>query len=168
MRPHNERRHSTKAELHKRIAQLERLVQELSISPVFGCLTRSALDVLLRDFDFTGLGVIYWDIDKLKELNLRWGKEESSRRIREAIAARSTDCVAGQVFSGDEFIAFPQEEDCLQMAQRIRDAMHALGISATFLITRLLPDETPAEMLKRLDQQSDAFKALGRDTIYVI
>lgn len=164
-----DRRHETDIELLQRIiARQEAIIERLSVSSAFGCLTRPALDLLLEGMPLDGLAVVFWDIDGLNLKNKQWGKPESSRRIKEAVAARSTDCVAGQVFSGDEFIAFPLVQDAIPMAERIQAHLHSLEMSATFYITLPHPGETPKELLERVDSGCAFWKDRGqRDAIHL-
>lgn len=164
------RRHPLDVEaLHRIIEQQERVIARLSINETFGCLTRQALDVLLEELALDGLAAVFWDIDQLKEANTRWGKAESSRRIKEAIQARVTDCVAGQVWSGDEFIAFLQPVDAVDMAYRILGRLQDLGMSATFCVMLPQPGETPQALLVRADEVCSVFKDAGlRGRVHVI
>lgn len=169
MNPSIERRRPSYRDLSDLVGRLQNQVEQLSHNPTFGCLTRLAVDVLLQDMNLNGLAVVYWDIDKLKSANVAWGKKEASDRIRQAIAARGTDCVMGQVFSGDEFVAFPPLSDAYPMACRIQSRLQEQDMSATFLITAPLPGETIPQILDRLDGQSDHYKAIfGRGQIYTV
>ena len=148
--------------LQRVVAAQSHLIERLSVNQAFGCLTRQALDVLLEVMPLDGLGVVFWDVDYLKQANDRWGKTESSARIKEAIKSRATDCVAGQVWSGDEMIAFPPLAEAEQMAGRLYQAFLAQRMSATFVVTEVQPGETPTELLKRVDHLCSIHKDLGQ------
>lgn len=169
------RRHRTTTNLNTRIAELERRIisleadlHEASHSDIFGCLNRSGLLQVLRSFNLAGLTCVYWDLDDLKACNDRWGKIEVGRRVREAITARVTDVVAGQVFSGDEFCAFPPEDDATPFAHRLLLELQAYELSATFAIVRPLPNETAHDLLARAERMVTAFKKLGKGRIYEV
>lgn len=167
-----DRRHLPNTDLNAVIEHQQQLITRLSYNRGFGCLTRQALDILLEEMPLEGLAIVYWDIDGLKQKNDPelggWGKEESNRRINDSIQARGTDCVAGQVHSGDEFIAFPPAEDAVSMAQRILERLWQNEMSATFYITLPRPNENPDEMLVRVGKGCDRFKQAGlRGQIHV-
>jgi len=136
------RQHLTTAEdYERRIKALETRVSELSVSPWFGCLTRNALDVAIRAIDTADLWVCFFDIDRLKQANERWGKLTTSNKIAASIKPRSSDLLAeyhlpivGQWFSGDEFVAILPEADVLGYAQRVQKALHSEELSATFVL----------------------------------
>lgn len=164
------RRHDQDLEqLHHVVERLNITIARLSTNAIFGCLTRQALDIFLEGFELKGTCAVFWDVDGLKQANERWGKSESSSRIREAIKARITDCVAGQVFSGDEFIAFPPIDDAVDMAWRILERFRTLEMSATFILTPPRPGETADELLSRVDEACAERKERGqRNTVHVI
>lgn len=110
------------------------IIARLSTNVWFGCLTRQALDLALEATDLTGKAIVYFDIDRLKAANERWGKAESSRRIREALACRAEDVILGNWFSGDEFAAIVPTTDALGFARRIQAELQAREMSATFLV----------------------------------
>lgn len=164
-----DRRHEPEVEvLHRIIARQKATIARLSINEAFGCMTRQALDIFLEDFDLSGTMAVFWDVDQLKQANARWGKVESSQRIKEAIRARGTDITAGQVFSGDEFIAFPPEGDAVDMAWRIQQEFNSRDMSATFVIALPRPGETASALLARVDSVCNTRKGQGyRGTIHI-
>lgn len=156
-----DRRHMVSSDPTQTIRALERLVDRLSWNKTFGCFTREALDAILEETLLDGKAAVFWDIDGLGAANKRWGKAGSSTRIRHSISVRSTDCLAGQVFSGDEFIAFPSVEDAIAMAERIQQRLHTQDMSATFYITLPYPGESPDDLLQRVDSGCAFFKNAG-------
>lgn len=166
----NERRKQsapTRAQLLERIAQLEKEKLELSTYETFGCLSRQGLNLATRDLDLTPLAVVYWDVDRLKRANERWGKPVTSDKIAQSLAAhRSTDCItiAGQAFSGDEFCAFPLWEEAEAFAIRIQHVLHLEEMSATFAI--FAPVGTAQECMAQGEKLCSSAKDAGiRDAI---
>lgn len=156
-------------ELLERIAHLEAINAELSYNEVFGCLTRKGLDIAMRNVDLTGHACIYWDLDHLGEKNALWGKHEVNIRIAAAFRTRSSDCATGQVWSGDEYAAFPRMENALGMATRLLEAFRAQEMSGTFIIAPVRPHEGFREVLQRADTICATQKAHNlRNTVFVV
>lgn len=135
------------------------LIEQLAVSPSFGCLTRPAFELSLACVDSSDMAVIYFDIDWMKQANDRYTKEGVNDRIRAAIAFRRDDI--GQWFSGDEFVAFLSLEDALGFAQRVQAQLHEQGLSATILI------QTSSRDIDQAERTLSACKARGRNRIYV-
>lgn len=135
-------------------------IRKLAINPNFGCLTRNALDIMLEDFDWRDMAIVYLDIDNLKAANDRWGKEEVNRRIRESIEFRATDF--SNYFSGDEIVAIVPVNDCLGLVQRVQRELNSRDMSATILILTNSRDIDSAE------QTLSNLKYVGKNTIYVM
>lgn len=153
-------------ELEGIVARLERELDAACHSDVFGCLNRAGLLRTLERLDLTGLACVYWDLDDLKVYNDLYGKPGVNDRVKAAITARDIDFVAGQVFSGDEFSAFPFEADAEPFADRLLKELHARGLSATFAVFRPLPNETAHEVLARGERMIKAFKQIGKGRVY--
>lgn len=162
----------------ERIRELEAENNALRTNPWFGVLTRNAFDQYLRSVEWTHKAIIYLDVDGLKQANNKWGKEESSRRIRAALSVRSNDI--GTWFSGDEFALVVDIHDALGVALRLRDAFHAQNMSATFLIatggTGPRDIDTAEKMLSMLKEGLNTHRRWwqfwrkpisGRDKIYI-
>lgn len=162
------RRHPTKKELQFTLAEQQRLINRLSVNDEFGCFYREALYIHLERMSLKGLAVVFFDIDQMKEANTRWGKPSVNRRIKASINARATDCVTGQTYSGDEFAAFPPEEDAVAMARRIQKGFWDHGLTATFVVATPLPNETALQLLERADNLCKELKDRGqRNSIHV-
>lgn len=159
-----DRRNPTYKELLARNQQLEAENGILRWNVKFGCLTRQGLEVALMYTDLTGRVCVYWDVDGMKAANDRWGKSGSNVRVKAALHVRASDMLAGQVFSGDEFAAFPLAEEALEMAQRLLEAFHQQEMSGTFVIVPLHPDG-PDATLTYADEMCAATKAGQRNRI---
>lgn len=146
-----------------RLAQYPDILHRLAISPVFGVPTRSALEVALLDFDLTGLALVYFDIDQLKQANELWGKVVSSRKIATALHARATDLLIGQWFSGDEFLALVPIQDATAYAEVLLASFKAQSMSATIVIIdpTLLPVMTIIQLTDYADEVVTTMKKAG-------
>ena len=131
-------------------------------NPWFGIYNRCALDIALaQGLIPVGFAKVYFDIDGLKQANDRWGKVESSRRIKHALC-RTTDYTFS-AFSGDEILTFCPTHDAVGYAHRIQSDLCSMGLSATFAIS--LGGHTPDE----LEEEVSRAKDLGhRGTITVL
>lgn len=111
-------------------------IEFLSWGPL-GILTRPALDLMIRNgLDLRGKTLIGGDIDNLKLFNERMQIDVSSKLLAQAFGeVRSSDIVIGNIFSGDEFFMIVPTRDAEAMAWRLQQALHAVGSSATFVLT---------------------------------
>lgn len=139
MTTHTRLETASREELIQTIQALQAKLAYASYSQHFGCATRQGLELALEDIDLNGRTIIFWDIDGLKAYNARYGLPESNRRIGSALKARAGDVFFGQWYSGDEFAAFVPDADAAGFARRLQDGLHAIGISATFVIGHYRP-----------------------------
>lgn len=166
-----DRRRATIMALYARIDRLEYENQRLRTNSAFGCLTRQGLELALEEADLTGHVCVYWDLDYMKQANEEdpEGKPGVNKRIRAALQVRSTDYVAGQVFSGDEFCAWPLAEEAVEMAERLLTSFRTQGLPGTFVIVHLQPNEAPLDLLVRAEDICAQQKRLGkRNTIFFV
>lgn len=147
--------------LTSRIEELEAQNARLSVSTWFHCLTRPAVDERLRTIDPIGKAIVYLDIDGLTAANNRWGKIESSRRIRESLSTRYHDMFIGQYFSGDEFVAVMDMRDARGYAERTQAELSARGMSATFVIVACHDRSPLTEQIDYAETLTAAQKAHG-------
>lgn len=140
----------------------DQLIERLSISPVFGCLTRNALDIQLEILDLTDKSIVFFDIDSLKAANVAWGKELVNFKITQSLRAhRFSDLVVGQWFSGDEFVAIVPTGDSVGFAERILKALQFRQMSATFIIAECDPTINVHQLVERCDKRADHEKGAG-------
>ena len=149
-----DRRHHDTTDYAAQVKHLEAKIHRLSISLWFGVLTRQGLDEALADLDVTGLYLVFFDIDRLKQANDRYGKVKSSAYIKASIQPRANDIlgekerIIGQWFSGDEFVGIFTESEVLGYAQRVQRTLHQYQMSATFII---LPATHRVNVLRTID-----------------
>lgn len=111
-------------------------IESLRTCPIFGVLTRSALEA---NPPCNG-AVVFWDIDNMKLLNAQLGYEGLNVRIRAACdRIRSTDSLfrVARWFSGDEFVLFCPAEDAVGAAERVQRLFEEQGISITLAIAEV-------------------------------
>jgi len=169
----NERR-LTPFDYEARIRQLEIDNYLLSISPVFGVLTRPALELLLRHTDLTDLWVCFCDIDAMKAANSRYGKPMVNSFIRRAIKPRAHDIIGehktpivGQWFSGDEFVGVFTASDALGYAQRVQLTLYEVGMSATFVLAPTNYLSTVFTTIAFCDNAVQAAKSLNHRALII-
>lgn len=142
-------------------------IEFLSIGPL-GILTRPALDLMIRNgLDLTGKAIIGGDIDNLKAFNERLQIDRSSALLRtafEQFKIRASDIQIGSIFSGDEFVIICPAKDAPHVAARLQLALHAVGSSATFVISDAT-NAPAAEQLGRVIAAVQAQKHIRKDCV---
>jgi hypothetical protein len=139
--------------------QLEDLVAALSWNDGYGCYTRAGFEKLIwpRIAD-KARWIIFLDVDDMHGLNSTHGYEGVNAIIKKSMDMRASDVMAGQWFSGDEFIICiadapgRQEPNPIEFAARLSETFLANGASATFAIAPvtskdLFANVTPAHQL---------------------
>jgi GGDEF domain-containing protein len=140
------------------IAKQEELIHKLAWNDGFGCHTRKGFEhVIWPSIAATAQYIIYFDIDGMHALNESFGSYEPvDAMIRQVLhAVRSSDYVAGQWKSGDEFlICLTQNQnhnplDPEGLVKRLTEEFAKVGMTATFAIvpvkgTDLLENVQPA------------------------
>jgi len=149
-------------------AQLEKLVELLKWNQELGCYTRQAFEnVVWPEISSQAVWLVFFDVDGMKELNSRGSWDETSALIKRSIVMRSSDYVAGQVLSGDEFvvaISNNSKRDALDprgLCQRILANFHKEGASATFAFGKITSTDLQ-ENLKPLKDLVQAAKEENR------
>jgi len=105
-------------------------VNAMKIDPTYGILTRVALEASPA----TEGAIVFWDVDKMHDLNQVWGYEGVDKRIREACAhirhTRGCTLIA-RWYSGDEFIYACPAAEASQAAASIVALFKAQSIGVT-------------------------------------
>ncbi|MBW4661001.1 MAG: diguanylate cyclase [Drouetiella hepatica Uher 2000/2452] len=118
--------------------QAETRIQQLTVCPSYGCLTRQGVDIeWKRRHDRPPKpSIVFFDIDGMKEANAKWGYAEVDRRISSVVSQiRSSELVTlGRYFSGDEFVIICSKSEAYVTANRICKAFADQSMSATFAI----------------------------------
>ncbi|MDQ2702763.1 MAG: GGDEF domain-containing protein [Pseudomonadota bacterium] len=121
--------------------------------------------------------LVFFDVDKFKEVNDRWGHADGDKVLRSlgsALAARlGPDCYAARM-GGEEFIALQIDAAPAaveRFAQRVRadfalrNSKHGCTVSAG--IAFAMPGEPLADCMRRADDALYAAKEAGRDRIVI-
>lgn len=135
-------------ELERRNAELEEENQDLAFNEEYGCYTRSGFQKRIwRNIADKAKWIIYFDIDGMGELNELHTHAGVNARIKKSLAVRTSDYLAGQRYSGDEFFVVVTDDpergkpDPLQLIIRLKAALRENGLSATFAIAPVISDD---------------------------
>ena len=140
--------------------QLQELVEKLSWNDSFGCYTRAGFDKMvwpmIRE---QARWIIYFDVDGMHDLNESFGGyEQVDAMIRKVLdGVRSSDFVAGQWKSGDEFLVCLTENDDhnpldpYAMMDRMIEDLGKQGLTATFGIVPVTSDPLPVILKPAVD-----------------
>ncbi|GAA3814059.1 GGDEF domain-containing protein [Cellulomonas soli] len=124
------------------------------------------------------VGVVYFDLDHFKRVNDTYGHELGDQVLRlvAQITGRTLahrDLLAR--LGGEEFVIVApgtHHEGALALAERLRqnlpeelEATLGVRVTASFGVTDLRPDDTPASVLRRVDGFMYRAKADGRDQV---
>ena len=120
---------------------LEKLVNELAWNDGFGCYTRAGFEKLIWPrIAEDARWIVFLDVDDMHGLNQAHGYEGVNKKIKKSLALRAGDYMAGQWFSGDEFIVCITDgdernaTDPIAFCERLAKAFRRNGASATFAI----------------------------------
>lgn len=121
--------------------QLEDLVHLLSWNDNFGCYSRTGFEkIIWTEIAAQSRWIIFFDVDDMHRLNSELGYENVNTIIKDSLAIRASDVMAGQWFSGDEFIIAitdapgRRESNPVEFCARIAEVFKKHGASATFAI----------------------------------
>jgi len=149
--------------------QLEKLVNSLAWNDGYGCYTRTGFEKLIwPTIAEKAKWIIFFDIDNMHDLNELHGHSGVDAIIKKCLAMRANDYIAGQHFSGDEFIICVTDDPArepsnpLQLCERLQVIFSENGVPATFAIVpaislSLIESVDPAvrmvEQAKKLDHR---------------
>jgi len=138
--------------------QLEELVNALAWNDAFGCFTRAGFEKLIWPEIVDGAEwIIFFDVDGVHALNEKHGTYDVFDAMMKDVLStvRSSDYIAGQLNSGDEFLVCttgvedraPVSPDGIVV--RLKAELKKHGLSATFAIvpvisSNLLENVAPA------------------------
>lgn len=131
------------AQLHN----LEKQLESLLWNDELGCYTRQAFEnVIWPEICGRAEWAIFFDVDGMHDMNTLHGWDKTSAIIKQALVMRSSDHVAGQVMSGDEFFVVvsgnagrEDESDPARLCARILENLRKSGASATFAYMKVQP-----------------------------
>jgi GGDEF domain-containing protein len=128
------------------IAKLEEKLHRVSWNDKFGCYNRQGFEHLIwPDIAPTARFIVFFDVDHLHELNESFGSQAPvDAKIKQVLSiVRSTDYVAGQWKSGDEFLVCITESNRREvldpegLKQRLVNELKQQDMSATFVIVEV-------------------------------
>ena len=152
------------------LAQKDDLIHRLAWNDGFGCHTRKGFEhVVWPDMAARARWIVYFDIDGMHALNEKFGSYEPvDRMIRQVLAAvRSSDFVAGQWKSGDEFLICLTENqahnplDPEGLVRRLTEEFAKVGMSATFAIVPVKSTDLQENVQPAVDRVYELKKSRG-------
>ena len=150
------------------VEKLQNMVEALALNDGFGCYTRNGFELTvwpqMRD---QAKWIIFFDIDGMHALDEKYGYDRVDAMIKPVLLdVRSTDYVAGQWLSGDEFIICITDRrsgmcDPQGMVDRLVDGLKQNGISATFAIAPVVSRDLAENVAPAIEQVCAAKKQRG-------
>lgn len=152
-------------------SEMEQLLHQVAWNDGFGCFNRKGFENLvwpqIRD---KARWIIYFDVDEMHELNEKHGAYEPvDEMIKDVFSVvRSTDYIAGQWKSGDEFVVVLTEApnrkdlDPEGMQERLIQELAKHGMSATFAIEPVLSPNLARNVKPAADSVAAAKRLRGR------
>jgi hypothetical protein len=152
------------------IAAQRIMIDDLSWNDGFGCYNRKGFEKMKwPEIAARARFIVYFDIDGMHELNeAHGGYEPVDAMIRQVLASvRSSDYVAGQWKSGDEFlicITENEKRDSMDpegMIQRLTEEFAKVGMSATFAFVPVKSTDLLENVQPAVDKVYELKKARG-------
>jgi GGDEF domain-containing protein len=152
------------------IAAQQALIHKLAWNDGFGCHTRKGFEhVVWPGIAAKARSIVYFDIDGMHALNEKFGSYEPvDAMIRKVLSSvRSSDFVAGQWKSGDEFLICLTENDKHNtldpegLVRRLTEEFAKVGMSATFAIVPVKSTDLLENVQPAVDQVYEAKKSRG-------
>jgi hypothetical protein len=152
------------------IAQQQELIHRLSWNDAMGCHTKLGFEhVIWPAIKHIARHIVYFDVDGVHAINEQAGSYDVfDAKIKQVLSAvRSTDAVAGQLNSGDEFYlclvdapdrATPDPDG---LVKRLTDELAKQGLTAIFAVTAVTSSILRENLQPAADQVLAAKKARG-------
>jgi hypothetical protein len=130
--------------------ELIQLVHELSWNEGYGCYTRAGFEkTIWPRIKASAKSIIFFDIDDMHTLNNLHGYEGVNELIKNSMLMRDSDFMAGQWFSGDEFIICITDDDPrrlygsnpIEFASRLAEIFKENGVPATFAVAPVISED---------------------------
>jgi GGDEF domain-containing protein len=132
------------------LQQLKNLVQELSWNDGYGCYTRAGFEKLIwPQICSNSKYIIFFDVDDMHGINAHYGYDGANDLIKDILGMRESDFMAGQWFSGDEFIVAITDNaphrlydsNPIEFASRLQEIFIEHEISATFAVAPVISED---------------------------
>jgi len=156
--------------------QLEEMVQSLAWNEGFGCYNRQGFENWKwPEIEEDARWIIFFDVDDMHELNKKYGYAGVNAILKKCLATRGTDVVAGQWFSGDEFVICVRDGDpkrdesnpidfCIRLSQVLKEN----EVSATFAIAPVVSSDISVNVTPAHQLCQEAKSHLQRGTISIV
>lgn len=119
--------------------QLQELVNSLAWNDSYGCYTRAGFEKMIwPTIADKAKWIIFFDIDQMHALNTEHGYDGVNAIIKKSLSMRASDFMAGQWFSGDEFIVCITDDparsisDPMSFCERLAADFRENNVPATF------------------------------------
>ncbi len=113
----------------------KKIIEFLSIDPIFGVYTRKYMDYLIVKNDLRMIYIV--DFERIGKLNVEIGYEEVNKKFRKIFKKKIDGCYIGRFFSGDELIiAFDndwEQKECKKVIKKIRRKARKEGLNFEYL-----------------------------------
>jgi PleD family two-component response regulator len=125
----------------------DEILQHYRTDRAYGCYTRNCLEMEIWPSVAERVRyVVFCDIDQMHRANEHYGYAGVDRRIKRAInSGRENDIAVARWYSGDELVFLildgPRMGDPILFVERIQARLRGNGLSATFGIVEMRPDE---------------------------
>lgn len=152
------------------IAEQKELIHKLAWNKAYGCHTRPGFEhIIWPEIAHKARWFIYFDIDGMHALNDFYGSYDPvDAMIKQALSIlRSTDYVAGQWKSGDEFLVCLMETeerpvvDPEGLLKRLVESFAAQGLGITATIVKVLSKDLKENVDPAVDKVYEMKKAKG-------
>jgi GGDEF domain-containing protein len=155
---------------------LRKLVQVLAWNDGYGCYTRAGFEKMIwPTIADKAKWIIFFDVDNMHALNNQHGYEGVNEIIKKSLSLRGSDFMAGQWFSGDEFIVCITDDDPnrdvsnpTHFATRLASLFRDNGAPATFAIAPVTSDDLFRNVAPAHKLCQEAKNADKRGTISVV
>ena len=161
-------------QLEELVHSLQKQNELLAWNDEYGCYTRQGFEMLKwPEIMSDAKWIIYFDIDDMRKLNEIHGHAGVNALIKKSLAVRESDFLAGQRYSGDEFIVVitdtdpeRRESNPIELALRLAVALRENGVSATFGFAPVVSDNLtlnvePAVHLVEVAKQENRRNSIG-------
>lgn len=156
-------------------SEMLELFKDMAWNDEYGCYTRQGFQKLVwRKIADTAKWIIYFDIDKMGELNEKHTHAGVNAIIKKCLAIRTSDYMTGQRYSGDEFMicvtAAPERSDTnpWELAMRLQETLLKNGVSATFAIAPVISADLMENVETAVQMVEAAKKANQRGMIMIV
>ena len=180
---HSSKRLTLLSEVNRAL-QLEarELVEQVNTDPLTGALNRQGLRAALMSTPAilaAPMSVVFTDIDHFKRINDQHGHDAGDAVLRQFVAVvtasiRSSDKLVR--WGGEEFLIICSgtgAEQARVLAEKLRVCLKTAqwptgpGITASFGVAELAPNDDIGDAIKRADEALYAAKGTGRDRVVV-